>query len=325
MSHQVETMAWTGETPWHGLGVEVDPTLTPQEMLLAAGLDWTVSRRPISVPDHPSAKQAEGIITATDYAMLVRDSDNSIFGPCGKNYVPSQNQEVFEFFDRFVTAGDMTMETAGSLEGGRKVWGLASIKVGFTLPGGDEVRGYLLVQAPHIWGKAITIFFTPIRVVCANTLAAALGGSKSGFSMPHIQAFDVDVHRKAEEALGLARNQMDEFEDAAKVLTGVQYKESELDRFIASLFQTNLLDGDKPVDRAKFNRTCESVHEAIWMQPGSEMSEGSWWTALNGVTYHIDHKAGRDRDASLNSAWFGPRAALKRKAFNLALEYAEAA
>ena len=94
--------------------------------------------------------------------------------------------------------------------------------------------------------------------------------------------------------------------------------------FLAQLFQPALIAGDT-VDRTQFNRTCENVHELVYTQPGAKMSEGSWWSALNAVTYYVDHKAGRNRDTSLQSAWFGPRAATKRKALQLATEMAEAA
>lgn len=324
MAHLVETMAYAGDVPWHGLGTKVEDDLTPAEMMEAAGLDWTVSRRPVFVPQTPGFDHVEGTLTTKDWGMLVRDSDNHILGPCGKNYVPIQNEEVFGFFDKFVKNGDMTMGTAGSLENGRQVWGLANIKQGFKLPGGDEVQGHLLISHPHQWGKSLTIMFTPVRVVCNNTLTMALGMGGERFRMPHVRSFDAEVQAAAEQALGLASDQLEQFEEQSQFLASKQYKEDDFDRFLAQLFQPTLVV-DNTVDRTQFNRTCETVHSLIGTQPGAKMSEGSWWSALNAVTYYVDHKAGRNRDASLNSAWFGPRAATKRKALQLATEYAEAA
>ena len=322
MAHQVETMAYAGELPWHGLGQKVEDNLTPQEMIAAAGLDWSVSRRQVFVPQEPGHGHTEGTLTTQEYGMLVRDSDNFILGPCGKNYVPIQNEEVFSFFDKFVKEGDMTMGTAGSLNHGRQVWGLANIKQGFKLPGGDEVQGHLLISHPHQWGKSLTIMFTPIRVVCNNTLTMALGQKGDRFRMPHVKAFDADVKQSAELALGLASKQLESFEEQSKFLASKQYTDDKFDQFLAQLFQPALLPN---VDRTQFNRTCETVHEIVYTQPGHKMSEGSWWSAVNAVTYFADHKAGRSRDASLSSAWFGPRAATKRRALELATEYAEAA
>ena len=110
MSHEVETMAYANETPWHGLGTPVADNLTPAQMLEAAGLNWQVKKKALVVDelDH---------VLSSHYA-LVRDTDSKILGVCGSDYNPTQNQEVFEFFDKFCKAGDMKMETAGSLHGG---------------------------------------------------------------------------------------------------------------------------------------------------------------------------------------------------------------
>ena len=114
MAHQVETMAWAGDKPWHGLGVEVDANLTPLQMQEAAELDWTVSKRPSYTLDAPEWSEDVGIIQAENTFHIVRDSDNRILSHCGRDYVPIQNEDVFKFFKRFTEAGHMTMETAGS-------------------------------------------------------------------------------------------------------------------------------------------------------------------------------------------------------------------
>lgn len=326
MAHLVESMAYANSVPWHGLGTQVSDALTPDEMLVAAGLDWTVSRRSIFTTQTPGDIQAvEGTLKTNDWGLLVRDSDNKILGPCGKNYIPMQNTEVFRFFDKFVKAGHMKMETAGSLDGGRQIWGLAAINQGFALPGGDEVNGYLLLNQPHVWGKSLTIMFTPIRVVCNNTLTQALGQAGQRFTMSHIRQFDQDVIQKAETALGLATHQLDAFKVTAELLARVSYQEKQVTEYIAKLFSPALAESGGEITRDQFTRSADEVYNCIHTQPGAELSEGSWWSALNAVTFYVDHKAGRNRDAALNSAWFGPRAALKRKALDLAVEYAQAA
>lgn len=327
MAHLVETMAYANETPWHGLGVQVSDALSPQEMVQAAGLDWTVSRRSMFTAQQPGPGAVEGTLKTDEWGVLVRDSDNRILGPCGKNYLPMQNADVFTFFDRFVKAGQMKMETAGSLDNGRQIWGLASINKGFALPGHDEVNGYLLLNQPHVWGKSLTIMFTPIRVVCNNTLTMALNkGSEIGrFSMPHVREWGTEVIEKAEAALGIATHQLDAFKVTADLLARTSYTEKKVNEFIAKLFSPALVAENDEITRDMFTRSADEVYNCLHTQPGAELSEGSWWTALNAVTYFVDHKAGRNRDSALTSAWFGPRAALKRKALNLAVEYAEAA
>ena len=120
MAHKVETMAYAGQVPWHGLGKQVDSNMSPQEMLEAAQIDWTVSKRPAYTVDRPDCWNIvdptgeANFLRCPDNHFLVRDSDNKVLSPCGESYVPFQNSEVMNFFKKFTEAGSMTMETAGS-------------------------------------------------------------------------------------------------------------------------------------------------------------------------------------------------------------------
>jgi phage/plasmid-like protein (TIGR03299 family) len=342
MSAAVETMAYAGETPWHGLGVLVEDDLTPQEMLIAAGLDWTVSKRHLFTHAEPDVSASNDLIAVEDYFVLVRDSDNKTFGPCGPRFIPSQNTDAFRFFKKFTDAGHMKMETAGSLKGGEQVWGLANVSKDFTLPGDDRVLGYLLVNISHKWGKSNEIRFTPIRVVCNNTLMMALADKTNGsFKMPHLRALDHEVLSAAEVALGLAGDRMAEFKESAEFLASKKFNKNSVVTYIADLFQPELLIAQKEIEKMsevkaiatrqsmldEFKRTPSLVYQAIEEQPGANLksSKGTWWGAMNAVTFVVDHKWGHNRDASLHNAWFGSRASLKQKAVNKAIEYAKAA
>jgi len=342
MAHAVETMAYAGETPWHGLGVQVDDTLSPQEMLIAAGLDWTVSKRHLFTHADPDVAASDELIAVPDYFVLTRDSDNKTFGPCGSRFIPTQNAEAFEFFKKFTEAGHMKMETAGSLKGGEQIWGLANVNKDFTLPGDDRILGYLLVSVSHRWGKANETRWTPVRVVCNNTLSMALGGATQGaFKMPHVKALDQYVFTAAEEALGLAGERMTEFKESAEFLSSKKFTNDTVVTYIADLFQPELVVAQEEIEKMsevkaiatrqsmldEFKRVPSTVYQAIEEQPGAKMksSKGTWWGAMNAVTFVVDHKWGRDRDASLHNAWFGNRASLKRRAMTKAIEYAKAA
>ena len=342
MAHAVETMAYAGEVPWHGLGVKVEDNLTPDEMLVAAGLDWTVSKRHLFTHSEPSVENSKEVIPVNDYYVLVRDSDNNTFGPCGPKFVPSQNADAFKFFEKFTSVGDMSMDTAGALKGGEQVWGLAKINDGFTLPGDDRVLGYLLVSVSHKWGKANEIRFTPIRVVCNNTLTYALADkTRPSFKMPHLTALDAEVFKSAEEALGIAGDRMKDFKESAEFLSSKNYTSQNVVSYISELFQPELLEQQKNIEQMsdikaiatrqsmvdEFKRIPAMVHQALEEQPGANLksSKGTWWGAANAVTFIVDHKWGHDRDAALHNAWFGGRASLKQKAISKALEYAKAA
>lgn len=335
MAHNIETMAWAGDVPWHGLGVEVQDDLTPVEMMQAASLDWTVSKRPAYTLNEAEWHEGVGVMNVDGHHFLTRDSDNHILSHCGDDYVPIQNEQIFDFFKKFTDAGHMKMETAGSLRSGSEIWGLAKISSDFKLAGGDEVKGYLLINQPHVAGKAMVIKFTPIRVVCNNTLTMALADGGAAFRMPHIREFDMDVRKAAEEALGLSEVRRKEFQEQAEFLSSKQFSGETVMNYIAELYQPQLLidkakaKGDEDfILQEKFSRTAEMVMGAVDLSPGATLksAKGTWWGALNGVTYVEDHqRRGAAEGNALHSAWFGAGANRKAKALSKAIEYAEAA
>ena len=335
MAHLVETMAYAGAVPWHGLGVPVEADLTPIEMMQAADLDWTVSKRPAYTLDEPEWHEKVGVMPVDGHHFITRDSDKKILSHCGDDYVPIQNDQIFDFFKKFTDAGHMTMETAGSLRGGSEIWGLAKIASDFELAGGDEVKGYLLINQPHVAGKAMVIKFTPIRVVCNNTLTVALNDGGAAFRMPHIREFDMDVREAAETALGLSKARQQEFKEQAEFLASKSFKTESVMDYIAELYQPQLLIEkgkasvkDDFIMQEKFNKTSELVLQSIDQSPGSTLkaAKGTWWGALNGVTYMEDHKRRETSGGnSLHSAWFGAGANRKAKALSKAIEYASAA
>ena len=335
MAHEVETMAYAGQVPWHGLGIEVTDDLTPLQMQKAAQLDWTVSKRPAYTLDEANWHEKVGVMPADGHHFITRDSDNKILSHCGDDYVPIQNEEIFDFMKKFTEAGHMKMETAGSLRGGSEIWGLAKIAADFELAGGDEVKGYLLINQPHVAGKAMVIKFTPIRVVCNNTLTMALSQGGAAFRMPHIREFSMDVRTAAEEALGLSTQRVQEFKEQAEFLASKTFKTESVMDYIAELYQPQLLIEkgkssvkDDFVMQEKFNKTSEMVLSSIDQSPGATLkaAKGTWWGALNGVTYIEDHqRRGTAAGNALHSAWFGAGANRKAKALSKAIEYASAA
>lgn len=331
MSHEVETMAYAGEKPWHGLGFEVSNKLTPAEMLKAAKLDWTVSKKPLFTNGGGSYKPVTG------HFALMRDSDDSTLDVVGATYKPAQNIDTIGFFKKFVEAGKMKMETAGSLMNGRYIWALAKIEKSFLIGKDDKVEGYVLLCSPHILGKALLYQTTAIRVVCWNTLQLSLGlptikgveneTASGSFRMSHAISFDDDVKKRAEEALGLATQQMNAFETAVKVLSKVKAPEPQVEEFF---FEVLRLDEDAREERKeegkKDPRIIAKFQQALTHAPGQQLpgTVGTWWGALNAVTYVIDHETGRTKDTALKGAWLGGGARKKARALDLAMQKAAA-
>jgi len=296
--------------PWHGLGVPVSDDMTPIEMMKAANLDWTVSKQ-------KSFIELNGEKIETGQEALVRDTDGKILTNVSGNWKPCQNLEAFEFFNEFVSNGDMVMDTAGSLKDGQMVFAAADVKDGFTLFGGDEVKGYLLFSNPHVYGKSIDVKFIMTRVVCNNTLSMALTErGQPAVRMSHRSEFDADT---VKQLLGISHNRVEQFKEAAEFLGSKRYNDEAFQRFLGQVFGTSN-QKDK-----ELSRTAERALEIVDTQPGANFAPGTWWNAYNAVTYMTDHEMGRTADTRAAAAWFGHNAKRKLDALNVAVEMAEAA
>ena len=337
----VETMAWTGDVPWHGEGVKVDPNLSPREMMVAAGLDWSVSKRPGYTIDTPKYGDDSGLMQTPSSNFIVRDSDNSILGHCGNNYIPVQNERIFDFFQKFAKETNVTMETAGSLRNGKDIWALAKLNGGFELPGGDEINDYLLFRQPHEPGHKLLVRDTEIRVVCNNTLQFALGKEAKGeFRMSHIHDFNDDMAREAAMAVGLMKETTAEFQQTAEFLAKKKAQHSNVLEYIARIYQPAVYeeyeesrrlkaDGKKVGEltplRDEFSKFSNLVVDALEQSPGANLhsAKGTWWGAVNAVTYVEDHL--RTGENKVYNALFGDSSKRKTQALELAVDYARAA
>jgi phage/plasmid-like protein (TIGR03299 family) len=253
-----------------------------------------------------------------DFFALVRDSDDSVFDVVGKQYTPVQNEQAFKFFKEFVEAGKATMETAGSLRGGRLVWGLANLGTSFKLKGGDEVKGYLLCGCPHQQGKSLLYKFTSVRVVCQNTFSMALNDGNAEFRRSHRSEFTDVAIESAKEALGIARDQLHEFEELAKKMQAKRMTRDKALDILCPIFAAKVDVKDIKKDFEK-NATAnlEKVMLALEKAPGAQPETG--WGVFNAVTYWADHMASRSADKRLTNAWTGKTAAMKTRTMEAVL------
>lgn len=321
MSHEVETMAYANETPWHGLGRKVSNDLTPEQMMKSAGVDWRVIECP-TVAIH------EGQHIPTGQKALVRSDTGAILSNVGEDWNTVQNIDAFAFFNEYVLAGDMDMHTAGSLKGGQIVWALAQIKESFDIFGGDQVDAYLLFSNPHQYGKSIDVRFTPIRVVCNNTLTLSLStASKRAVRVSHASAFDAEL---VKETLGIAHEKFAEYKEMAEFLGSKRYSIDNLVKYYKEVFpHTTVKKGVENIGEVvKEDITTNNAKKCLELvdsQPGAEFAPGTWWNAFNSVTLVTDHLQGRNPENRLHSQWYGKNQILKTKAVRKAVEYAKAA
>lgn len=185
MAANVETMFYTREKPWHGLGTMVAEAPNSKDALRLAGLNWKVLQEPV---------YTENKELIQGYKANVRDSDRKVLGVVTDRYKVIQNEEAFAFTDTLLGEG-VRYETAGSLQEGRRVWMLARMPREFII-GGERISPYMVFSNTHDGSGAVKTALTPIRVVCNNTLNLALRTAKRSWSMIHTG----DISGKIEEA-----------------------------------------------------------------------------------------------------------------------------
>lgn len=218
MAANVETMFYTRQKPWHGLGTKVEEAPTSTDALRLAGLDWQVIQEPIYTD---TGERISG------YKANVRDSDRKVLGVVTDRYKIIQNQEAFAFTDSLLGEG-VRYETAGALQEGKKVWLLARLPREYIISG-ERISPYLVFSNTHDGSGAVKVALTPIRVVCNNTLNLALNTASRSWSMIHTG----DIKNKVWEAkntLFMAEKYMEklgkEFENLRKrKLSDQQVKE----------------------------------------------------------------------------------------------------
>lgn len=223
MAANVESMFYVRETPWHGLGTRVQEALSSSEALIKAGLDWNVVQEPIYT-------ETEELIEG--YKANVRDSDRKVLGVVTDRYKVIQNQEAFAFTDELL-GGGVRYETAGSLQGGKKVWLLAHMPHEYIISG-ERISPYLLFSNTHDGSGAIKVALTPIRVVCQNTLNLALSQASRSWSMIHTGNIQNKL-QEAKDTLFMAEKYMDNLGKEFETLRMQSMTDKQVMEFIETL------------------------------------------------------------------------------------------
>jgi len=315
-------MAYVGDVPWHGLGEKCEAGMSPQEFRVKAGLDWDVYK----VNDHV---EINGVWVPSGSQKLVRTSDQKIFSSSvTEEWNPLTVDEHFNFFEDICIDGGMDMHTAGSLRDGEIIWALAKIKEeAFELFGGDRVDSYLLLTNFFQYGRSTDCRWTPIRVVCNNTLSMALSKANAANSVrvSHRHPFNGE---QVKEMLGVAREKLGQYKEMAEFLGRRKASKAKIAEYFKDVFPGAELKNEKAkaenAERASLGHVARMAYDALHEQPGAEYAEGSWWQPFNAVTYVVDHMKGRSNDTRMESAWYGNGMRTKNTALQKAIEYAEA-
>jgi phage/plasmid-like protein (TIGR03299 family) len=334
MAHELEirdgkaSMMYVGGKPWHGLGTELDHPATAAEAIRAARLDYRVVRRPVY------AMTRGGLVPIPGRYAIVRTPSSgageTIFGVVGAGYRPLQNVDAFRFFDTIVGSGQAIYHTAGVLGQGERIWILARLPDDIRVVGDDVAEKYLLLSNSHDGSSSVQIKFTPIRVVCQNTLTMALRDGPT-VRILHRRSLQRELDR-AQETLGIIRKRFDELEVGFRALARVSVNEERLAEYLARIFPDPADPLDEP-GRLRAGRDRRWSRHLFEDGRGQSLPQvrGTLWAAYNGVTEYVDHRVlfGRNgrplpEDRRLGSVWFGEGYRIKARAYREAIGLAEA-
>ena len=322
MSHLVETMAYVGATPWHGLGNQLHAHQPLEVWAEAAGMNWQIEETDVMF--RIGSHDLDPIKSFPEQKVLYRSDTKKPLSTVSKKYQVVQPAEILEFYRDLTQAGGYQLETAGVLKEGRKLWALARTGQAAFLAGGDEVRGYLLLATACDGTLATTAQFTSVRVVCNNTLQIAVGRNRGAVKVPHRSQFDP---RAVKEEHGIAISSWDGFMANIQQFAARKVSQAETERFFQKLFMYQSFGKPGAESPERMNergfKAVMNLFEGNGRGATLESASGTAWGLLNSVTEYVDHQQrARSQGNRLNSAWFGAGAVLKQKAWDAALELA---
>jgi len=340
MAHQVEQMAYIGDTPWHGLGNQLTQNQPIEVWAQQAGMDWRIESSDVSY----MAQNARGqsiIMPYEEQRVLYRSDTHAPLSVVSQRYQEVQPMEILEFYRDLTEQSGFELETAGVLKGGKKFWALARTGQSTALKGKDVSNGYILLATACDGTLATTAQFTNIRVVCNNTLAIALRGQSSSagvVKVPHSTKFDAD---KVKQQLGISVRAWDEHMYEMKQLTQRKVTQGEAAAYFDAVFNnTSLSIADQEENIIQFYRNMATPNPAKEKSEpngramtkamdmfngqgrGAELSSAkdTAYGLLCSITEFADHeRRAMSTDHRLDSAWFGAGAALKQRGLEQAL------
>jgi phage/plasmid-like protein (TIGR03299 family) len=325
MAHEIETNLngtanafFVGEPAWHRLG-KVFPEgteLTIPDAIVAAGLDWKVRLQPLHMSYDGEDLPVPGYAT-------VRETDRSVLGVVGPTYKPLQNADAFNWFQPFLDMGAASLEAAGSLRQGRRVWVLAKIKgLEADVVPGDPVLSYILLSNGHDGTMAIRAGMTNTRVVCANTLAMAHKDAGSKLFRIRHTAKSTEALAVIQETMGHLTGEFNATIEQYRALSRCGVVKADIEKFVRRVFNPKVIEGGA---NAEETDSCERLMPKIirLFEEGAGNNlpgvRGTAWGLYNAATDFLTHERGSSEDNRLNSLWFGDSLRVNARALQTAL------
>lgn len=317
--HLVNTMAYVGQQPWHGLGNQLAPKQPIEVWARQAGMDWAIESADVRFVSGNAGTNLGSIHAFPEQKVLYRSDTKAPLSVVSSRYQIVQPREILEFYRDLTEVGGFELETAGVLKDGRKLWALARTGQSVTLKGKDTVNGYLLLATACDGTLATTAQFTSVRVVCNNTLAIALGDSAGAVKVPHRSRFDSTAVKRQ---LGIAVSSWEGFMTRMKALADCKINDTTAEAFFRRVLtypgsgvNTESATNDRAIKAAQL------LYAGGGMGATLTSASGTAWGLVNSITEFVDHqRRARSEDHRRDAAWFGAGATLKQKAWDEAMK-----
>ena len=308
--HLVETMAYAGQKPWHGLGNKLAPQQPIEVWKQQAGMDWQIEESEVR---YIAGSHNIGTINAfPQNKVLYRSDTKKPLAVVSKRFQVVQPGEILEFYRDLTATSGFELETAGVLREGRTFWALARTGQSATLRGRDRVNGYLLLATACDGTLATTAQFTSVRVVCNNTLAIAVGQGEGAVKVPHRSQFDPE---RVKRQLGITVSVWDGFVERMKVLCERPVDPESAEALLRRIL-TYAVPNAAPVVNEHAVANVRALIEGVGRGSQLASSRGTAWGLLNGITEYVDHhRRARSDDHRRDAAWFGEGARIKQRAW----------
>ena len=293
------------QTAWHGLGQIVTKAMTSKEAIELAGLNYQVDKI------GASAEINGKVISIQDKFVTYRTDTNEPLGVVGSRYEIVQNKDAFLFFDSITEAGCAMYETAGALGKGERIFISAKMPDFINIAGTDDkTEVFVLLTSSHDGSGSIVAAVTPVRVVCQNTLNAALYGTQNKISIRHTANVKSNLEN-AHKLLGITHKYTEELNECFNYLSKKPVTDEQVKKLVTDLFKT------EKEDSSRFKNIQNAVFASYQTGIGQSAILGTAWGAYNGITHYLDHERRyKDENIKFENLLFGKTAQLTQKTFN---------
>jgi len=312
MSHNIneDKRVFTVGESWHGLGTVVDTEVMASQAIKLAQLDYNVVKASLFAED----KKIDS------HVAIIREDTKDVLGITTPKYQIVQNIDAFSFFDTVVGEEQAIYHSAGALGMGEKIWILAKLPNDILINKDDVVEKYLCLTTSHDGKSSLQMYFTPIRVVCQNTLNMSMADSKNGIAIRHSAQYKSRIE-DARKVLQISIDYYQQYEQIIKQLEEKVLTFNEVQSYFNNVLS---IDGQEEISTQKENQRHDLLSLFDNGRGQKTGNRHSAWKAYNSVTEYVDHfrtvkNLDVDKTNRLKSIWFGSGAKLKEKAYNEAL------